>query len=479
MRHVLVVANETVAGEVLIKSLREHAERGPMRVTVVCPITQPRHGTVVYEDTRRASAGRRLDRTLAILRDAEISAHGLVVDADPVSAVRDALAQDGVEEIVVSTHPEEKSGWLRGHVVDRIRKAAGEIPVEHVVVDLEHERDETNVLVIANETVIGRPLLDRIRERARRGPSSFLIVCPQSDPTQSEHPEAERRLRRALAVLRGEGLEVHGQIAHPDPVHGRDARRPRRACRRDRGLDVCRRAVRVVAARFGRAGAEGRRRAGRARGDGGFRARGGRGLVEAHAHATHAHGEHPPVANVSSRVDARVLGMLLFIASEIMLFGSFFTAYFFIRVSGNAEWPLHPFHLPVFIAGVNTTILVTSSFTMHWALQAIKRGNRAGLQAGLVLTFLMGLTFLLTQVTEYARVGFAPHDGAFGTIFYCLTGLHGAHVFVGLTILLFVTIRAFRGHFSPAHHHGVEIGGIYWHFVDVMWIVVYATIYVL
>jgi cytochrome c oxidase subunit 3 len=171
--------------------------------------------------------------------------------------------------------------------------------------------------------------------------------------------------------------------------------------------------------------------------------------------------------------------MLLFIASEIMLFGSFFTAYFFIRVSGNGEWPLHPFHLPVFVAGLNTAILVTSSFTVHWALQSIKRGNRAGLQAGLVLTFLMGLTFLLTQVTEYARVGFSPRDGAFGTIFYCLTGLHGAHVFVGLTILLFVTIRAFRGHFSPQHHHGVEIGGIYWHFVDVMWIVVYTTIYVL
>jgi cytochrome c oxidase subunit 3 len=200
--------------------------------------------------------------------------------------------------------------------------------------------------------------------------------------------------------------------------------------------------------------------------------------VEAHS-ADHGHAEHPPIANVSSRVDARVLGMLLFIASEIMLFGSFFTAYFFIRVSGGEPWPLPPFHLPVFIAGVNTAILITSSFTMHWALQSIKRGNRSGLQGGLVLTFLMGLTFLLTQITEYARVGFAPHDGAFGTIFYCLTGLHGAHVFVGLTILLFVTIRAFRGHFSPDHHHGVEIGGIYWHFVDVMWIVVYSTIYIL
>ena len=196
--------------------------------------------------------------------------------------------------------------------------------------------------------------------------------------------------------------------------------------------------------------------------------------AEAHGHA------HPPAAHQSSRVDARVLGMFLFIASEVMLFGAFFTAYFFVRVVAQpAEWPPPPFELPKFVAGVNTAILVSSSFTVHWALQAIKRNERAGLKAGLVLTFLLGLTFLITQMVEYARVGFTPHDGAFGSIFFCLTGLHGAHVFVGLTILLAMTIRAFRGHFSASHHHGVEIGGIYWHFVDIMWIVVYATVYLL
>jgi cytochrome c oxidase subunit III len=197
------------------------------------------------------------------------------------------------------------------------------------------------------------------------------------------------------------------------------------------------------------------------------------------AHAAHAHGDHPPVANVSSRVDSRLLGMFLFIASEVMLFGSFFTAYFFVRVVNGYSWPPHGDHLPVFVAGINSAILLTSSVTMHWALQSIKRGNRAGLQAGLVLTFLMGATFLGTQIAEYARVGFAPRDNAFATIFFCLTGLHGAHVFVGLTLLLFATIRAFRGHFSAEHHHGVEIPGIYWHFVDVMWIVVYTTVYIL
>src|SRR6266480_6777899 len=134
--------------------------------------------------------------------------------------------------------------------------------------------------------------------------------------------------------------------------------------------------------------------------------------MEAHA-AEHHHG--PPPANVSSRIDARVLGMLLFIGSEIMLFGSFFTAYFFIRVVNHYPWPPHGQHLPVFVAGINTAILVTSSFTMHWALTSIKRGNRAGLKAGLVLTFLMGFTFLATQITEYARIGFSPRDNSFTT----------------------------------------------------------------
>ena len=207
--------------------------------------------------------------------------------------------------------------------------------------------------------------------------------------------------------------------------------------------------------------------------------------MASHAEAHDAH-LHPPTANQSSRVDARVLGMFLFIASEVMLFGSFFTAYFFIRVVNGYGWPPgfdktlgHGFHLPVFVAGLNSGILLTSSATMHWALQSIKRGNRAGLKAGLTLTFLMGLTFLLTQVTEYARIGFAPKDNAFATIFFMLTGLHGAHVVIGLTLLGFANIRAYRGHYSPEHHHGVEIPGIYWHFVDVMWIVVYTTIYIL
>jgi len=198
----------------------------------------------------------------------------------------------------------------------------------------------------------------------------------------------------------------------------------------------------------------------------------------------HEHDEHhgPPTANVSSRVDSRLLGIYLFIASEIMLFGSFFTALFFVRVVvPNESWPPPGYHLPVFMAFLNTIILVTSSFSMHWALQSIKRNHRPGLIAGLALTFMLGLTFLLIQAREYTRLGFSPRDLAFGSTFYGLTGLHGLHVFVGLNLLLYALIRSIRGHYGPnAHDHlGVELPGIYWHFVDVMWIIVYTTVYVL
>jgi hypothetical protein len=219
MAHVLVVANETVAGRALTEAVERRAAAGELRVTVVCPVNTPREGYVVYEDTRRAAARRRLDKTLAQLMESGIAADGFVVDADPVDAVKDALQQlePPVDEIIVSTHPEQKSGWMRKHVVERIRKVAGTIPVEHVVVDLESEGGPANVLVIANETVLGPPLLEQIKVRAASSPASFMIICPQSDLQMSGHPDAERRLRRALAALRGAGIDAHGQIAHPDP----------------------------------------------------------------------------------------------------------------------------------------------------------------------------------------------------------------------------------------------------------------------
>jgi phosphopantetheine adenylyltransferase len=213
---VLVVANETLVGQELVDAVKRRAAKGPVRVTVVAPVNEPAAGYVVYEDSRRAAAGRRLDRTLRALREAGVPAHGSVFESDPLSAVKDILAQEHYDELIVSTHPETKSGWLRRDLVEEIRRVAAPRPVEHVV-STTTAQATANVLVVANETVIGEPLLDRIRQRAAEGQASFLIVSPQSDPTRSAHPDAERRLRQALSTLQSEGIEAHGQIAHPDP----------------------------------------------------------------------------------------------------------------------------------------------------------------------------------------------------------------------------------------------------------------------
>jgi hypothetical protein len=215
---VLVVANETLVGEELIDAVRRRAQRGPIRAVVVAPVNEPQSGYVVYRNTRRASAGRRVDRLVAELRAEGIPAHGDVFEGGPITAVEDVLALEPVDELIVSTHPKATSGWLRRkNVLSEIRRLAGDRPLEHVVSEVAARTGQANVLVIANETVLGEALLDRIRRRAAEGPAAFLLVCPQSDPNAGEHPEAERRLRAALTTLRDEGIEAHGQVAHPDP----------------------------------------------------------------------------------------------------------------------------------------------------------------------------------------------------------------------------------------------------------------------
>jgi hypothetical protein len=217
--HLLVVANETVTGRKLIEAIERHMGEAEFRVSVICPVSQPQRGYVVYQDTRRAAAGRRLDRTLTTLREEGIPADGFVVEADPDTAVRDAVAQlePPVEAIIVATHPVEKSGWLRKNVIDKIRDTVGSMPVEHVVVDIQEEGGPADVLVVANQTMTSEELLNAIRARAAQGAARFVLIEPQSDPTQGEHPDAERRLRRALGELRGAGIEAHGWVAHPDP----------------------------------------------------------------------------------------------------------------------------------------------------------------------------------------------------------------------------------------------------------------------
>ncbi len=218
MKNLLVIANETAASSALLDALRERAAGGEIDVTVIAPVSEPRHGYVVFDDTRRASAGRRLEKTLGLLHSSGIRAHGFVVETSPAQAAKDALTQlePTPDEIIVSTHPEQRSGWMRRDVIQDITKAAGDIPVRHVVAGADDAVElEKNVLVVANETVISKELLDRVRERSKQGPVSFLIVAPQS--SEYAGPEATRRLKRALTELRMDGIDAHGQVVHPDP----------------------------------------------------------------------------------------------------------------------------------------------------------------------------------------------------------------------------------------------------------------------
>jgi hypothetical protein len=211
-RHILVVANETVAGKTLIDALRRHAEQGPIRVTVICPQNEPRAGFVVYADSRRSSADRRLRRTLDLLHEAGIAARGAVVDPDPLQAIKDAVYEYDPDEIIISTHPGElKSSWLRANLIERARKASGK-PVEHVVVDLASPRERAHILVIANQTILGRPLLDAIRERAETGPAHFTLVIP------ADAVGAERRLKSICAMTAEAGVDASGHLGDPDPV---------------------------------------------------------------------------------------------------------------------------------------------------------------------------------------------------------------------------------------------------------------------
>jgi hypothetical protein len=213
-RHILVLANETVAGRTLLEAIETRAAEGPIRVTVVSPQNDPRAGYVVYEDSRRSSADRRLRRTLDLLHEAGIAARGAIVDPDPLQALRDALHQYApVDEVIISTHPGAvRSSWLRGGLIDRARKAAEDIPVTHVEVDLASPRERIHVLVIANQTILGEPLKEAIRDRAQAGPTDFTLVAP------ADQPGVQERLDQALAELKRDGIEATGHIGDPDPV---------------------------------------------------------------------------------------------------------------------------------------------------------------------------------------------------------------------------------------------------------------------
>ena len=206
--------------------------------------------------------------------------------------------------------------------------------------------------------------------------------------------------------------------------------------------------------------------------------------VEPQVHAP-ASGATPP-ASGGSQISMGMLAMVFFIGSEVMLFGSLFTAYFFVRFNVADQWPPlnaagEPFELPILLTGINTAILVSSSFTLHWGEHRLKHYNdRKGLERGLLVTLLLGATFLIIQINEYVHLGFTPQDQAFGSTFYTLTGFHGLHVFVGLTLLTLCFIRVKRARdFSPTWATPLQAGSLYWHFVDVVWVLLFVLVYLL
>jgi hypothetical protein len=201
-----------VAGKTLIDAVRKRAAEGPIRVTVVSPQNEPRAGFVVYADSRRSSAERRLRRTLDLLHEAGIAARGAVVDPDPLQAIKDAVYEYQPDEILISTHPGQlKSSWLRANLIDRARKATN-LPVEHVEVDLTSPRELTHVLVIANQTVLGKPLMEKIQERSQASPAEFTILIP------ADAEGAEQRLREVCARMGELGVQATGHLGDPDPV---------------------------------------------------------------------------------------------------------------------------------------------------------------------------------------------------------------------------------------------------------------------
>jgi heme/copper-type cytochrome/quinol oxidase subunit 3 len=213
------------------------------------------------------------------------------------------------------------------------------------------------------------------------------------------------------------------------------------------------------------------------------------------AHAAVAHGGHiaaddhdvmrPPVdREPGAGVYNEKLGMWIFLGSEVMFFTALIGSYIILRVAQPAAWVGHPQQTPLDIpvTAVNTFLLICSSVTMVKAFAAAQDGLQRQLRMWLVWTVLIGATFVGVQVYEYKTLighGFIPSQSLFASTFYTMTGFHGFHVTMGVICMIFVTLRAFQGRYTAADHRGVEVVGLYWHFVDLVWIILFTIVYLI
>ena len=209
----LVVANETVVGKPLIDAVKARAAKGPVEVHVICPQNMPKAGWVQYGEEARWAAENRLKATLARLSEAGIQATGAIEDPDPYSAIMDELGRTDYDEIVISTHPETRSGWLRRDLIERVKQATRR-PVEHVVVDDPSDDRGKETLVVANQTVEDQHLLDLIKSRSSDGRHRFVLIMPQGEGAEGDPYE---RLAHVLRRLEDAGVDAVGQVVHPDP----------------------------------------------------------------------------------------------------------------------------------------------------------------------------------------------------------------------------------------------------------------------
>jgi hypothetical protein len=218
VKEVLVIANRTLGGAKLLKAVRERASAGDVRFRLVVPQTKPSAGLVIYDEAVHESAQVRVDLALSAVAAEGIEASGEVGDPDPFMATMDAVAVHRPDEIILSTHPIQHSGWLRRDLIERIQNASA-LPVQHIVVDLEQEGLSFKVtLVIANKTSSGEELLAHLKDKtAHGGPHLFIAVIPQVDGSGGAPREARARLASMLDRLHAADLLSSGMIGDPDP----------------------------------------------------------------------------------------------------------------------------------------------------------------------------------------------------------------------------------------------------------------------
>lgn len=168
-------------------------------------------------------------------------------------------------------------------------------------------------------------------------------------------------------------------------------------------------------------------------------------------------------------------GVIVFLISEAFLFGSLFWTYYYLRAM-TPGWP--PEHPSATLAGINTVLLLTSSLAIWMGLRAIRAGDERGLARGLAATAILGALFLVLTGREWAHEDFRPWTNAYGSTFYTLTGFHALHVFGGVVLMLVLLTRTLKHRFSASNFLAVEAGSIYWHFVDVIWLFVFSTLFI-